>query len=200
VEYLYSDCDLAVVYKPSGLLATPGKDDIPSLLDIVRQKHPYALNVHRLDMDTSGLMLFALTDTAYKHLQQQFYRQEVQKEYVALLDGTPSSDLPRKGCITLPLLPNPFDRPRQMVSHEHGKQAITYYELQDDGHILFFPKTGRTHQLRLHAAHPDGLGCPIKGDALYGKPADRLYLHAQSIQFVHPRTGETLRFTFPSHF
>ena len=200
VEYVYEDDDIAVVYKPSGLLATPGKNDVPSLLDIVRERYPKAINAHRLDMDTSGLMLFALNDAAYKHLQQQFYRQAVKKEYVALLDGTPSTDLPKEGIISLPLLPNPFDRPRQQVNHEHGKRAITHYKLLEAQRVLFYPQTGRTHQLRVHAAHPDGLGCSIKGDPLYGTPADRLYLHAQSIEFVHPKSGERVRFNKTSDF
>lgn len=200
MEYIYEDTEIAVVYKPSGLLTTPGKDDVPSLLDLVRVRHPHAINAHRLDMDTSGLILFALTPAAYKHLQQQFYRQTVKKEYVALLDGTPSPHLPRSGTITLPLLPNPFDRPRQQVSYEHGKRSITHYTLLENQRVLFHPQTGRTHQLRVHAAHPDGLGCPIKGDPLYGTPADRLYLHAQTITFIHPHTGETLTFTKPANF
>ncbi|MBQ9363288.1 MAG: RluA family pseudouridine synthase [Bacteroidaceae bacterium] len=201
VEYVYEDDDIAVVNKPSGLLATPGKDNVLSLLDIVRKRHPEAINAHRLDMDTSGLMLFALNDAAYKHLQQQFYQQSVKKEYVALLDSTPSPSLPHQGTISLPLLPNPFDRPRQMVSHEHGKRAVTHYILLEEGQrVLFHPQTGRTHQLRVHAAHPEGLGCPIKGDPLYGTPADRLYLHAQSIEFVHPKSGERVRFNKKSDF
>ena len=194
VEYIYEDPDILVVYKPAGLLSTPGKDDVPSLLDIVRQQHPQAINVHRLDMDTSGLLLFAQNEAAYKNLQQQFYRQTVKKEYIALLSGTPSPSLPTEGTITLPLLPNPLDRPRQVVNRQHGKHAVTHYQMLDTNRVLFLPQTGRTHQLRVHAAHPDGLGTPILGDPLYGTPADRLYLHAQSLTFVHPRTGTTMTF------
>ena len=198
VEYLYEDDDIAVVCKPGGLLSTPGKDDVPSLLDIVHQRHPQAVNAHRLDMDTSGVMVFALNDKSYHHLQAQFYRQEVRKQYVALLDGHPLSE---EGTISLPLLPNPLDRPRQMVNHEHGKRAVTQYKLLGNGNrILFIPKTGRTHQLRIHAAHPEGLGCPIKGDPLYGTPADRLYLHAESITFCHPATGKRVTFCAPAPF
>ena len=196
VEYLYEDEDIAVVCKPSGLLSTPGKDDVPSLLDIIRRRHPQAFNVHRLDMDTSGVMVFALNTRSYHHLQEQFYRQEVQKQYVALLDGHP---LTEEGTISLPLLPNPLDRPRQMVNHEHGKRTVTHYKLSGPGgnRILFMPKTGRTHQLR---AHPDGLGCPIKGDPLYGTAADRLYLHAESITFTHPTIGQRITFTKKAPF
>lgn len=193
VEYIYEDADIAVLYKPSGLLSAPGKDDVPSLLDLVREKHPEAMYAHRLDMDTSGLIVFALHAAAYKHLQNQFYRHEVKKHYIAILDGEVSAALPRTGTIRLPLLANPFDRPRQMVNCEHGKQAITHYEIlsTSDGttRIKFNPQTGRTHQLRLHSAHPDGLGCPIKGDTLYGTPSDRLYLHAERLEFTHPTTG-----------
>ena len=194
MEYIHEDPDILVVYKPAGLLSTPGKDDVPSLLDIVRQQHPQAINVHRLDMDTSGLLLFAQNEAAYKNLQQQFYRQTVKKEYIALLSGTPSPSLPTEGTITLPLLPNPLDRPRQVVNLQHGKRAVTHYQMLNTNRVLFLPQTGRTHQLRVHAAHPDGLGTPILGDPLYGIPADRLYLHAQSLTFVHPRTGTTMTF------
>ena len=200
MEYIYEDEDIAVVFKPAGLLTTPGKDDVPTLLDLVRERHPAAINAHRLDMDTSGLMIFALNETAYKHLQQQFHRQTVKKEYVALLDDTPNPHLPAEGTISLPLLPNPFDRPRQTVNYEHGKRAVTHYKILGENRVHFYPQTGRTHQLRVHAAHPDGLGCPIQGDPLYGTPADRLYLHAQTLTFIHPRTGETLTFSKPANF
>lgn len=194
VEYLMEDKDMAVVYKPEGLPTTPGKEDIPSLLDIVRQRHPTAINVHRLDMDTSGLVVFALNDESYRFLQQQFIRQQVKKTYTAELEHPVASDLPRCGTISLPLLPDPFDRPRQTVNHEHGKRAVTQYEMVDERHVIFHPQTGRTHQLRVHAAHPDGLNSPIKGDALYGTAADRLHLHAEGIELVHPN-GKTLKLT-----
>lgn len=198
VEYIYEDADIAVLYKPSGLLSAPGKDEVPSLLDIVREKHPEAMYAHRLDMDTSGLIVFALNAAAYKHLQNQFYKHEVKKHYIAILDGEVSPDIPRTGTIRLPLLPNPFDRPRQMVNHEHGKQAITHYEILHTGEgqtrIKFNPQTGRTHQLRVHSAHVEGLNCPIKGDNLYGTPSDRLFLHAEEIGFTHPTTGEWMTF------
>lgn len=198
VEYIHEDADIAVLYKPSGLLSAPGKDDVPSLLDIVREKYPEAMYAHRLDMDTSGLIVFALNASAYKHLQNQFYKHEVKKHYIAILDGEVPADLPRTGTIRLPLLPNPFDRPRQMVNHEHGKQAITHYEILSvgDGYtrIKYNPQTGRTHQLRVHSAHAEGLNCPIKGDNLYGTPSDRLYLHAEQIGFTHPTSGEWVEF------
>jgi len=200
VEYIYDDEDMAVVYKPAGLPSTPGNDDMPSLLDIVRLRWAEAVNVHRLDMDTSGIIVFALNEKAYKQLQEQFVKQAVGKTYVALLERPVAESVPRKGTITLPLLPNPFDRPRQMVSYEHGKRAVTEYELQDGTRVVFHPKTGRTHQLRVHSAHGDGLGVPIKGDALYGRAADRLYLHAERIEIKHPRTGAGMIFERKADF
>lgn len=198
VEYLYEDESIVVVYKPSGLLSAPGKDDVPSLLDIVREKYPSAMYAHRLDMDTSGVMVFSLNDEIYKNLQNQFYRHEVKKHYIAILDGEVDENIPRTGTISLPLLPNPFDRPRQMVNHEHGKQAITHYEIlsieNGQTRIKYNPQTGRTHQLRVHSAHVEGLHCPIKGDNLYGTPSDRLYLHAEQLEFAHPTTGEWMIF------
>ena len=199
VEYIYEDDDMAVVYKPAGLPSTPGNDDMPSLLDIVRERWAGAVNVHRLDMDTSGIIVFALNENAYKQLQEQFVKQTVVKTYVALLESPVAENIPRKGTITLPLLPNPFDRPRQMVSYEHGKRAVTDYELQES-RVVFHPKTGRTHQLRVHSAHSDGLGVPIKGDALYGRAADRLYLHAERIEIKHPRTGAGMIFERKADF
>lgn len=200
VEYIYDDDDMAVVYKPAGLPTTPGNDDMPSLLDIVRERWSGAVNVHRLDMDTSGIIVFALNEKAYKQLQEQFVKQAVGKTYVALLESPVAEDIPRKGTITLPLLPNPFDRPRQMVSYEHGKRAVTEYELQEGARVVFHPKTGRTHQLRVHSAHSAGLGVPIKGDALYGRAADRLYLHAERIEIKHPRTGAGMIFERKADF
>lgn len=200
VEYIYEDDDMAVVYKPAGLPSTPGNDDMPSLLDIVRERWAGAVNVHRLDMDTSGIIVFALNENAYKQLQEQFVKQTVVKTYVALLESPVAENIPRKGTITLPLLPNPFDRPRQMVSYEHGKRAVTDYELQEEARVMFHPKTGRTHQLRVHSAHSDGLGVPIKGDALYGRAADRLYLHAERIEIKHPRTGAGMIFERKADF
>ena len=198
VKWIYEDNDIAVLNKPSGLLTSPGKDDVPSLLDVVKEKYPEAMYAHRLDMDTSGIVVFALNESAYKHLQQQFYHHEVTKYYMALLEGEVSTNIPDKGTIRLPLLPNPFDRPRQMVNHEHGKQAITHYEIieRKSGRTLikFNPQTGRTHQLRVHSAHCEGLNSPIVGDNLYGSPSDRLYLHAEYISFTHPVTGEKMEF------
>ena len=208
--------------------------------------------VHRLDMATSGLLLVAKTKEVHQDLQAQFANRSIKKRYVAVLDGaiikteketkpiaekailiakeTVSTKKTAKaertgntGRIELPLCLNPLDRPRQMVSSEHGKEAITEYQIISESEritsesentfnesnridesersinesrkytrIIFYPLTGRTHQLRVHAAHPEGLGCPILGDELYGKKADRLYLHAEYIEFRHPIYGDIL--------
>lgn len=206
----------AVVVKPSGLLSVPGNEpDVPNVLDEMLRRYPDAtgpLIVHRLDMDTSGLMVVALTDAVYHTLQQQFVTHRVTKRYVARLaplsppDGgeahtscrTPLTS--QSGTITLPLCPNPYDRPRQMVSSEWGRRAVTRWEADGPDRVLLYPETGRTHQLRVHCAHPDGLGRPIVGDALYGTAAERLCLHADTLAFDHPLTGERLTFTAPAPF
>lgn len=200
---VYEDEDLVVVNKPSGMLAVPGKDDLPSVQEEIRQLYPHAegpLIVHRLDMDTSGLMVLALNNDSYHHLQNQFLHHQVQKRYVALAEGV----LPKEqtGRIDLPLCPDITDRPRQMVSYEYGKRSITEYKVvgsQDGCSLLhLWPHTGRTHQLRVHLAHHLGLGCPIVGDRLYGKEGKRLMLHAEELSFTHPRTGEAMNFCVPS--
>jgi tRNA pseudouridine32 synthase/23S rRNA pseudouridine746 synthase len=207
VRFLYEDEDILVVYKPSGLLSVPNRDlKEESLSAYLLTLNPNYRLVHRLDMDTSGLMLVAKNDQASKALQDQFLRHEIKKKYVAILDDAPKtsffhssifSSLPREGTISLPLSRNPFDAPRQVVNHRVGKTAITHYVFTDANRVELYPETGRTHQLRIHCAHPEGLGRPIKGDVLYGTAADRLYLHAEEIKFSHPRTGEWLTFTEP---
>ena len=151
------------------------------------------LLVHRLDMDTSGLLLVAKSKDMHQLLQALFHHRRIRKTYLAVLNGTVTPD---EGRIDLPLLPDPLDRPRQRVDWEHGKPAVTLYRVLSceagRTRILFQPLTGRTHQLRIHAAHPEGLHCPIVGDRLYGIPGDRLYLHAQKLEFIHPVTGEAL--------
>ncbi len=181
--------DFVVVDKPSGMLSVPGKDDLPSLQDIVAQQHPDydgPFIVHRLDMDTSGLMVLALNDETYKELQQQFIRHEIKKRYSALLERPMT--IGEKGVIDLPLCPNPYDRPRQIVHEQYGRRSITRYEVVDnvDGHALlhFWPETGRTHQLRVHAAHSQGLNNPILGDRLYGNAGGRLMLQADRLSFA----------------
>lgn len=199
VETLYEDREIAVIHKPEGLLSVPGKDTSqPSVYALMRRKFPEAtspLIVHRLDMATSGVMIIAKTEFAYHRLQRAFLNHQIQKKYIAIISG---KDVPEKGIISLPLLPDYLNRPRQMVNHEQGKEAITEYEILEriDGshlRIALYPKTGRTHQLRVHCAHQEGLNAPILGDPLYGnEKAARLHLHAEEITFEHPLTGKKM--------
>lgn len=195
-QVVYEDPWLLVLDKPAGMLSVPGKEAPYSAWQWVRDHYPQAdgpMLVHRLDMDTSGLLLAAKNKEVHQQLQAQFRHRHIQKTYLAVLQGIVAQD---EGRIDLPLLPDPLDRPRQRVDREHGKPATTLYEVlqREEGRtrILFHPLTGRTHQLRVHAAHPDGLHCPILGDRLYGTPSDRLYLHALRLEFIHPVTGEAL--------
>ena len=207
VETLYEDREIAVIHKPEGLLSVPGKDAAqPSIYALMRSKYPEAtgpLIVHRLDMSTSGVMMIAKTEFAYHRLQKAFLNHQIQKKYVAIISG---KDIPEKGIISLPLMPDYLDRPRQIVDHEQGKEAITEYEVLepvDDSHlrIALYPKTGRTHQLRVHCAHHEGLNAPILGDPLYGnEKAARLHLHAEEITFEHPLTGKKMTITRKADF
>lgn len=207
VETLYEDREIAVIHKPEGLLSVPGKDAAqPSVHALMRSKYPEAtgpLIVHRLDMSTSGVMMIAKTEFAYHRLQKAFLNHQIQKKYVAIISG---KDIPEKGIISLPLMPDYLDRPRQIVDHELGKEAITEYEVLepvDDSHlrIALYPKTGRTHQLRVHCAHQEGLNAPILGDPLYGnETAARLHLHAEEITFEHPLTGKKMTITRKADF
>ena len=213
IDILYEDEWLMVVNKPAGLLSVPGKTDEPSVVELLQR--PALQPVHRLDQDTSGLLVLAKTPEIYKTLQAYFQRRDVFKRYEAILCPNQNSKITnpkspitnhQSQIISLPLLPNPYDRPRQMVNVEHGKPAITRYEIRElrpDGTVFvdFFPLTGRTHQLRVHAAHPDGLNAPILGDRLYGSTsANRLCLHAAEILFVHPVTQKEMHFCIPSSF
>ena len=207
VETLYEDREIAVIHKPEGLLSVPGKDAAqPSVHALMRSKYPEAtgpLIVHRLDMLTSGVMMIAKTEFAYHRLQKAFLNHQIQKKYVAIISG---KVIPEKGIISLPLMPDYLDRPRQIVDHELGKEAITEYEVLepvDDSHlrIALYPKTGRTHQLRVHCAHQEGLNAPILGDPLYGnEKAARLHLHAEEITFEHPLTGKKMTITRKADF
>lgn len=189
-KILFEDQWLLVLHKPEGVLSVPGKSEEQSIYSLLRARYPEAtgpLVVHRLDMATSGLLLAAKTQEVHRHLQAQFENRSIKKRYIALLDGI----LPEEeGVIDLPICPDYLDRPRQMVNEELGKTAITRYRVMDrkngQTRIAFFPLTGRTHQLRVHAAHPLGLNCPIVGDELYGRKAERLYLHAEYLEFIHP--------------
>ena len=194
----YEDEYLAVVNKPAGLLSVPGKLAALSVESILRSKWPDAegpLIVHRLDMATSGLMVVTKRKWVHEVMQRQFLQHQVQKRYVAELEE--GETLPSEGRITLPLRPDPLNRPYQVVDWEHGKEAVTDYQFVDKNRVLLWPRTGRTHQLRVHCAHAEGLGRPIKGDTLYGFAADRLHLHAEAIRFVHPFTGEEINIERP---
>ena len=235
VEILYEDQELAVIHKPEGMLSVPGKDaQQPSIYSWARKQFPEAtgpLIVHRLDMATSGLMVIAKTEFAYHRLQEQFTSHQVQKRYVAIV-CCKDKDMAQRikdaaKMISLPLMPDYLDRPRQIVNHEQGKEAITEYEVLGSEErrvkseefnsaanhevpssnlkaqssnlkvqcirLALYPKTGRTHQLRVHCAHREGLDAPILGDPLYGNvKADRLHLHAEAITFKHPLTGKEI--------
>lgn len=212
MRIIYDDPYILAVDKPAGMLAVRGNIDAPSVESIIQESDisnsGSPLIAHRLDMDTSGIMLIAKNSDIYRELQVQFYRHIVRKRYIALLDGIVPTD---SGTICIPLSPNALDRPRQMVNHQHGKTAITHYEVLEriDGRTLvaFYPETGRTHQLRVHAASPEGLGTPIVGDRLYSPggmqrnpmqlPTNRMMLHAQTIDFIHPHTGQPMTLTAP---
>jgi tRNA pseudouridine32 synthase / 23S rRNA pseudouridine746 synthase len=190
---VYEDEHLLVVNKPAEFLSVPGKKIDDSVYSRVRALYPDAtgpLIVHRLDMSTSGLLLVAKTKEVHQFLQAQFAEKRIEKRYVAQLNGLIEGD---EGWIDLPLRVDLDDRPRQLVCFEHGKPAQTRWKVirreANTTWVHFFPITGRTHQLRVHAAHPQGLNTPIVGDELYGTPADRLYLHAEWIRFEHPVRG-----------
>ena len=247
---LYADEYIMVVDKPAGMLSVPGKAEsvrsefsdsanisveeyFANNSKLKIQNSKFLKAAHRLDMDTSGLLVLARTEEAYVELQRQFASRETVKRYEAVLSGVPTQNSKFKiqnsstqpsGCleaISLPLIADINDRPRQRVDMEHGKPALTLYNIVevravdantavayttkkvDKGRTLIhlYPKTGRTHQLRVHCAHPLGLACPILGDPLYGtERADRMYLHAAELTFRHPVTGETMHFLSPSGF
>ena len=200
VQIVYEDEALAVVNKPAGMLSVPGRRERYSVAVWAQRRWEGAILVHRLDMWTSGLLLVAKTMEAYHHLQRQFEEHTVKKKYLALVEGAPAVE---HGVIDLPLSSDPIKHPRQVVDYEHGKRAITEYRVLTRGDmslLALWPHTGRTHQLRMHCAHPDGLGCPIVGDELYGHKSDRLYLQAQAIAFAHPVTGKRMHFELPDSF
>ena len=204
LEILYQDDDLVVINKPEEFLSVPGIEIKDSVYLRIKHQFPLATGpiiVHRLDMSTSGILVLALNKESHKLLQQQFIKRKVHKRYIALLDGNIEHD---NGFIDLPLRVDLDDRPRQMVCYEHGKTAQTKYEviLRKDNKTLvyFYPITGRTHQLRMHASHRLGLNAPIIGDDLYGKKANRLHLHAESLEFTHPKTKELMKFQVEPNF
>ena len=189
VETVYEDNAIAVLNKPSGMLSIPGRKERYSIAIWAAERWPGSILVHRLDMWTSGIIVVAKTKEANYGLQKQFAEHTVKKKYIALVEGTPQQE---HGIIDLPLYSDPINRPRQVVDYERGKRAITEYRVVGPNRLALYPHTGRTHQLRIHCAHPDGLGCPIVGDVLYGKKAERLCLHAQAITFIHPVTQKRM--------
>ena len=204
LEILYQDDDLVVINKPEEFLSVPGIEIKDSVYLRIKHQFPLATGpiiVHRLDMSTSGILVLALNKESHKLLQQQFIKRKVHKRYIALLDGNIEHD---NGFIDLPLRVDLDDRPRQMVCYEHGKTAQTKYEVitRKDNKTLvyFYPITGRTHQLRMHASHRLGLNAPIIGDDLYGKKANRLHLHAEYLEFTHPKTKELMKFQVEPNF
>ena len=204
LEIIYEDDALIVVNKPAEFLSVPGKEINDSVYTRIKEQYPDAtgpLIVHRLDMSTSGILLLTKTKEANKVLQSQFIKRTIQKRYIALLDGDVLGD---KGKINLPLRLDVNDRPKQLVCFEHGKNAQTIWEVinreQGKTRVYLYPITGRTHQLRVHAAHKKGLNHPILGDDLYGTKQDRLHLHAEFIAFSHPTTDEKMSFRVPPGF
>ena len=208
MEILYQDKDIVVVDKPSGLLSIPGRgpEKTDSVSHRIRQMFPDCLaqpSVHRLDMDTSGLLVLALTAASHRHLSLQFQNRETDKHYLALLDGELAGE---EGTITLPFRLDIENRPHQIYDEIHGKIGTTHWKKLgiENGktRIAFHPITGRTHQLRVHSAHPKGLGIPIVDDPLYGNGdfPGKMKLHACELTFTHPTTGEKMTFTAPVPF
>ncbi|MGN2614864.1 RluA family pseudouridine synthase [Aliivibrio fischeri] len=204
LEIVYEDEFMVVVNKPADFLSVPGKNIHDSVYARIQQRYPDAtggLIIHRLDMATSGLLVLGLTPKAHKRLQQQFINRTVEKRYTALLDGVLKQD---EGLITLSMRGDLYDRPRQLVCFEHGKPAETTYQVierkENKTKVYLYPKTGRTHQLRVHCAHYLGLNMPITGDGLYGKKANRLHLHAGYLSLIHPITKEPMEFNVEAEF
>ncbi len=203
LDIVFEDDSFVVVNKPHGLLSVPGINISDSVYTRLQQrlKDIEPLIIHRLDMATSGLLVVAKTKTAHKHIQQQFLKRTVIKRYTALLSRALTGVA---GEINLPLRGDLDNRPRQLVCFDFGKKAITRWRVVacKDGltKIHFWPLTGRTHQLRMHAAHVSGLNAPIVGDDLYGTPAARLCLHAAYLEFLHPVSGTVMRFEIPEDF
>lgn len=203
-EIIYEDEAVLVLNKSENFLSVPGKhiqDSIQTRVQSSFTTPSTPLPVHRLDMATSGLMLFAKNKTDHSFLQKQFLERKVHKEYTAVLEGSIVQD---SGRIDLPLRVDLNNRPYQLICKEYGKPALTYFRVIERNNgltrIKFYPVTGRTHQLRVHAAHQLGLATPIRGDDLYGSKADRLYLHAEKLIFIHPKSQKKISITAPCPF
>ena len=227
IRILWQDQWFVAIDKPAGLLSVPGKRQLPNAQTMLNSSQftvhgsqlrgsnhnsqfltfnsQFLKAVHRLDMDTSGILLFAKTEEAFVRMQRMWGENSVCKEYVAIVSDSnyppPLGRGLRGGVISLPLSPDFENRPMQKVDYDEGKEAITRYEFIDQDRVRLFPLTGRTHQLRVHCAHPDGLNRPILGDPLYGNtPAERMFLHAARLSFTHPFTGEKIDITSPAPF
>ncbi len=209
---VHEDAAMLVVDKPAGLLSVPARDPRcrDSALARLLERYGEVHVVHRLDLDTSGLLVFARDAATQVALQRQFLRRTVEKRYVAILEGTPRDAEPDAcGTIELAIRVDPNDRPRQVHDPVHGRAAVTDWRILGvataprgsfRARVALSPRTGRTHQLRVHCAHPLGLDCPIVGDRLYGRGGDRLHLHAERLAFLHPNTGEAVTFVSPVPF
>lgn len=200
---IYEDEDIIVINKPAEFLSVPGIYVKDSVYNRILQRYPDAgpIIIHRLDMSTSGLLIVAKNKQSHQFIQDQFIQHTIKKTYIALLDGVVEA---ASGLIDLPLRVDLDDRPRQMVCYTYGKPAQTKWEKiaieNNQTRVRFYPLTGRTHQLRMHAVHPNGLNTPIVGDDLYGTKANRLHLHAASITFIHPRFKQEMTFEIEPDF
>jgi tRNA pseudouridine32 synthase/23S rRNA pseudouridine746 synthase len=201
---VYQDADMLVVNKPAEFLSVPGRNIEDSVYSRIKSQFPQAsgpIIVHRLDMSTSGLLIIALNKVAHKALQKQFIERSIEKRYVALVNGNVVAE---SGIIDLPLTLDFDDKPRQMVCYQHGKHALTTWRVlerkNNTTRLHLFPKTGRTHQLRVHCAHKMGLNMPIVGDDHYGLKANRLHLHAEYLSFCHPTNETKLEFEVGADF
>ena len=198
----YVDRQIVVVDKPPGMLSQPGRSVDGSVHTRLREAYPNAegpMLVHRLDMDTSGLMVFALTREAHRKLHREFEQRQVQKRYTAILERRAPG---LGGRVTLPLRLDPENRPRQIVCIRHGRPALTTWHIAHHSgrRVRLYPHTGRTHQLRVHAAAAAGLFAAIVGDPLYGRPATRMLLHADRLAFRHPVSGHWIHVESPAPF
>ncbi len=211
LEILHTDPCFVIVNKVSGMLSVPGRgpEKIDSVTHRVKLMFPGCIEqpaAHRLDMDTSGLMVVPLTADAHRHISRQFHERQTRKRYIALLDGILPATFGNSGTIELPFRLDVENRPIQIYDEVHGKMGTTHWKrlADENGHtrIDFTPITGRTHQLRLHAYHEKGLGIPIMGDPFYGNGTGpgQLKLHACELTFFHPETEEELTFVSPAPF
>ena len=203
LNYLYLDDDLIIVEKPSGLLSVPGKTEPDCLESRIKKQHPKALTIHRLDMATSGVMVFAKNPNAQRHIGLQFEKRMIEKTYIARVNGLIEQD---EGEINLPLITDWPNRPKQKVCHQDGKASQTFWKVSrradTSTRVMLFPKTGRSHQLRVHML---AIGHPILGDRLYAddatyNQAKRLQLHSHKLKLRKPTGGDWIEFESPPPF